>query len=486
MPRLLRVILATLSLAAAAGVRATPAPHPLEGIWTGTVTAPQGEAEIGFRFQRDAAGKLVLTMHMPVMHLYDQVVGPYVEEHEGGYRIPFLDTAWRLQGDTLTGTFALGRLPMRLTRGGAFSPRPPASAPPPAAPAAHWSYPLGAPSWASPVVQDGIVYVGASDGRFHAVRAQDGTGLWTWSGPHRIDGQAAVHEAAVYFVDGAVALVCLDRTSGALRWREPLHDAAIAGGPPKPNPTFNRRTATPLVRDGVVYAGSTDGGLYAIDARTGARRWRFAAGAPIHSGLAADGDQLTFGTMDGTLVTVDRDGHEIARAKAGGAIVTTPLLVAGRAIVGARDYQLYAFDRGTGTVAWRYSYWFSWIESPPQLRDGVVYVGGSDFRRVTALDPADGRALWSTDVRGLAWGAPALTEKRVFIGTVAQRPALLAHEAGLVALDRRTGAVLWRRPAEPPPAGAPMWGYAGSLAVDGERVIAAGLDGQLIALPAPD
>ena len=154
-------------------------------------------------------------------------------------------------------------------------------------------------------------------------------------------------------------------------------------------------------------------------------------------------------------------------------------------IVGSRDYLLYGFNLPDGALAWKFSYWFSWIESTPVLRDGLLYAGASDFSRVAALDPATGRARWSTPVHGMNWGSPLVTADRVFTGTAAQNipGTAIAHTGGIMALDRATGAVLWQLRAAPAPADG-FGGYAGSLALAGDKVIAAGFDGNLIALPA--
>ena len=52
-----------------------------------------------------------------------------------------------------------------------------------------------------------------------------------------------------------------------------------------------------------------------------------------------------------------------------------------------------------------------------------------------------------------------------------------------MALDRSTGAPRWQLLAAVPPENG-FGGYAGSLALAGDKVIAAGFDGRLIALPA--
>ena len=466
-----------------------PVPDPIAGLWTGTVTAPQGTvAEIGFEFFRTPRGNLIFRLNFPAMFTYNVTFAIPVEaDGHGNYAItPAFNTNLHLDGDRLSGTFALGQLPLELRRGGSFPPKPAAPAHPPA-PAPLWTHPLGSGTWAPPVVDRDTVYVGASDGKFHAVNATDGSGRWVWPGANGIDGRAVLSADTVYFVDTGFHLVALNRADGAHRWSTPLHDEQIAGKPAPDNPTFNHRAATPLLLDGVLYAGSSDGGLYAINAGTGARLWRYDARAPVFSGVGLlDADTLMFGTMDGSVVLLDRRlRKEILRVQTGGGVVTTPVVAGDKLIVGSRDYMLYGFNLADGSLAWKFSYWFSWVESTPVLHDGLLYVGASDFSRVTVLDPATGRARWSTAVHGMNWGSPLVTADRVFTGTASQNipGTAIAHTGGLVALDRATGAVLWQL-VSPAAAEGRFGGYAGSLALAGDKVIAAGFDGMLVAFPA--
>jgi outer membrane protein assembly factor BamB len=119
------------------------------------------------------------------------------------------------------------------------------------------------------------------------------------------------------------------------------------------------------------------------------------------------------------------------------------------------------------------------------LRDGLIYVGASDYARVSVIDPAAGRATWQTPVHGMNWGSPLVTDETVFTGTASQNipGTALAHTGGIMALDRKNGAVKWQLRAAPAPENG-FGGYAGTLALDGGKVIAAGFDGKLIALPA--
>lgn len=449
------------------------------GTWTGTITAPNARAKLGFAFAKSPNG-YTAKLDMPDMFLHDVDIGP-AEIDGDTFTFEPLGIRLTLAGDKLTGTFAIAKLPVELTRGGELS-RAPESPSFPNGPDPVWTRDLHAQVWASPVEHDGHVYVGAVDGRFHAVRATDGVEAWTWSGKSAIYGDARVEHDALYFVDDADELVALGLEGGELRWRFALRDPSSSAQPV--NETFNHRTATPVVADGVVYVGSTDGGIYAIDAAKGSKLWRHDATARIHAGLALTEHELIAGCYDGTILRLDRRSlREKSRRKLLGPIASTPLVAGGKVIVGCRDYMLYALDLATNEISWRDSYWFSWVESVPRFVDGTLYIGGSDYRRVSAIDPASGRMQWSTDVRGLTWGTPIVTATTVFAGTSAQREAIIEHEGGIVALDRKSGAVKWRR-VDPLATGNERAGYIGSLALAGERVIGATFGGVLAAFPA--
>ena len=160
-------------------------------------------------------------------------------------------------------------------------------------------------------------------------------------------------------------------------------------------------------------------------------------------------------------------------------VVSTPAIAGEYLIVGSRSYDLIGLDAKTGDVAWKRYLWFSWVESSPVVRDGVVYVGSSDAAALYAFDARTGRPVWKTDVWGWAWGQPAVAAGRVYMGTSALGGYLVAHRAGLMAVERATGRTVWRFGAEAVPEKA--YGCTGSASVGAGRVYAAGLDGRVYA-----
>ena len=136
-------------------------------------------------------------------------------------------------------------------------------------------------------------------------------------------------------------------------------------------------------------------------------------------------------------------------------------------------------DPTTGEVAWKRYLWLSWVESSATVRKDVAYIGSSDAAAALALSVETGAVLWKTDVGGWSWGQPAVTAERVFVQTAALRGYQNDnHRGAVLALDRVSGAPVWRYAIEPPEEGS--WGFPGSPAVGAGKLFVTGLDGRIL------
>ena len=161
----------------------------------------------------------------------------------------------------------------------------------------------------------------------------------------------------------------------------------------------------------------------------------------------------------------------------------SPALIDGKIVVGNHGSLVEALDPATGKPLWRRIWWGSAVESTPVERGGRIYIGASDLRRITCMEPKDGRVLWRTDVYGWAWARPLVTDKVVYIGTGGGEPYQMRHLPAMAALDRQTGRILWRWPMPVLP-GVLDYGFAAAPVLAGNTVVIGGMDGTLYGFPA--
>jgi outer membrane protein assembly factor BamB len=242
-----------------------------------------------------------------------------------------------------------------------------------------------------------------------------------------------------------------------VRWR------AFMGGSSK---------STPAVEGETLYAGANDGGLYALDRRTGRERWRFMTGGEIlASPLVRDGI-VYFGSGDGRFYAVNRRGRPLWSFAAGGPIYSSPVWARGMLLFGANDARFYALDAETGQPRWVSSAPGYTIESRPCIAGDAVYFGAWDTF-IYALNLKDGRLKWKTSGAGSAASAPGVARyySPADAGpVVAGGKVYIADRAYvLTILDAETGAV----------AGTRRGVSAVGAARDGKAVYLRGTDGNL-------
>ncbi|MBV9149904.1 MAG: PQQ-like beta-propeller repeat protein, partial [Candidatus Eremiobacteraeota bacterium] len=166
----------------------------------------------------------------------------------------------------------------------------------------------------SPAVADGMVFVGSSDGNIYAVRTSNGARVWKSQTKGPVSSSPAVWNATVYAasVDGAVYAV--NALNGKLKWRfdtageRRFTALGIHGIIPKnemmPDP-FDMFISSPVIDNGTLYIGSGDHNVYALDATTGALRWKFTTGDVVHASPAVSGGVVYVGSFDRYFYALD-------------------------------------------------------------------------------------------------------------------------------------------------------------------------------------
>ncbi|MCA1760611.1 MAG: PQQ-binding-like beta-propeller repeat protein, partial [Bacteroidales bacterium] len=158
--------------------------------------------------------------------------------------------------------------------------------------------------------------------------------------------------------------------------------------------------SAPVVDQGKVVIGSTDGVVYCIDFQ-GKLLWKFETSNTIEAPALIYNNTVYIGNLDGNLYALDlntgtkkweyeTDNQIIGSAnwwEAGG---TTYILV------GSYDYYLHCLDAQSGEVKWKYES-DNFINGAPACSDGKTFFGGCDgFLHV--VDIVTGKADKKIDV----------------------------------------------------------------------------------------
>lgn len=156
----------------------------------------------------------------------------------------------------------------------------------------------------------------------------------------------------------------------------------------------------PLVasaRNGAFFVGDDKGTVLALDAETGAERWRASAGAALSAGVGSDGRFAVVVTEDNEVVSFDA-GREVWRRRVPSRVVTPPYVAGERAFVMSVDRAVHAFDVGDGRRLWTLqrpgdALTLSQASVISAYQNTLLVAQGA---RLAALDPLRGSLLWET------------------------------------------------------------------------------------------
>jgi outer membrane protein assembly factor BamB len=236
-------------------------------------------------------------------------------------------------------------------------------------------------SFRVPAVDNGIVYA-TRLGQLVAWDPPTAAPLWIW-GRRNFGASPAVWNHTVFFyastngVLAAFSAASAVTSSDALAGLPLLWTTPVAGA------------YSPIASDGVVYVGSSDRYFYALDAQTGAVKWKFRTGAPFTALQipAISGALIFIAGADGILYALNKDtGEEVWRYKAGAPL--GPVMIAGgRLVVSDTAFTVYCFTPANtaalpliGSV------------SPARLTNGAdvpLKLSGSGFSGATAIQLDD-------------------------------------------------------------------------------------------------
>jgi outer membrane protein assembly factor BamB len=304
-------------------------------------------------------------------------------------------------------------------------------------------------------------------------RANEPAYRWRYDAGAKINGGLAISGNVLYAETFAPEVIALDRRSGRLLWSARMPNTVMT---------------TPVVADGLVIVGTgkdavafergrkilwgVPGGdqIVALDARTGAVRWRYKTpGEDMPSPALvriAGRDAIVFANGDDHVRALSvRSGRllwitpvtGVSTMASAAAVDGLVYVLAGTAAGSGIPDHVYAVRASDGSIVWRAP--FGNADDSPTVANGRIFVedgntqpgpaGRDAYNQVFALDAKTGRLLWSyTSALG---GFTRVGTNEQAIAAFADRGVLfqsLEAARRFAAFDVRTGRVLWSIPTQ--------------------------------------
>ena len=282
----------------------------------------------------------------------------------------------------------------------------------------------------SPVIADGVAYFGSWDGNLYAVNIETGQQKWEFkTNNYWMYGQSeyiwmssspAIANGVVYVGSDDGYLYAVDIKTGQQKWE--FQTGAVR--------------SSPVIADGVVYLGSQDGNLYAVDIKTKQEKWKFETERsnylpmrpgetdeskykmswPINSSPAISDVVIYFGSDDDYLYAVNiKAGQENWKFKTEGNVMSSPAIADGMVYFGSWDGHLYAVNTKTGQEKWKFRTKGK-VLSSPAIADGVVYFGSNDGY-LYAVNTKTGQEKWKFKTEGEVYFSPTVADRVVYFGS---------------------------------------------------------------------
>ncbi|MBP5093987.1 MAG: PQQ-binding-like beta-propeller repeat protein [Abditibacteriota bacterium] len=251
---------------------------------------------------------------------------------------------------------------------------------------------------------------------------------------NRYDNNASapiISEGIAYITSGE-KVYAVDVKTGSFKWAYPV-DGTLSG-------TIK---ATPLLHNGKLYFGATDGKLYCIDIKDGTFKWAFQTRGSVSCSPIVVDDVLYFGTNDNAVYAIDPETGDTVWNKpfTGRDDFSGSMAMAGGILVAAcMDGHLYGISASTGRGArWVFRLPMAPIDSSPVISDGLVIM--AVHNTMYGLTLRSGQLKWAVTLPFEVSATPAVSSDTIYVPCKDRKIYAYAR-------DKKAPYLKWTAPAE--------------------------------------
>lgn len=250
-----------------------------------------------------------------------------------------------------------------------------------------------------PCVAGDSLYVGTSGsdgGLFYAMNVQTQAEKWRYALGSKsfVTTAPAVANGTVYFGTNDGTYFALDARTGQKKW---TFETQPKG-----------RLTSPTIAGETIYFGDQKNLLHAVNASTGQERWRLKIKDGIQSMALADAT-LYVNNLAGQIYAVDAQAGRLLPFSLKGVKAGTPLAIDNQTIYfgGLKGGNMYATDATTGELKWKLE-----TKEPcqsPVIAEGIIYFSCVDGK-LYAADAKTGKMRWTVGAGKSEISSPVIAD----------------------------------------------------------------------------
>ncbi|MEW6215392.1 MAG: PQQ-binding-like beta-propeller repeat protein, partial [Nitrospirota bacterium] len=218
----------------------------------------------------------------------------------------------------------------------------------------------------------------------------------------------------------------------------------------------------PVVKNGIVYVGSADGCMYALDLWKGELIWKFQVDRVREDSIfwedldflpenkiinhivttaCISKDKIFFGTIDGSVYALDiaQQGKPVWKINIGvDRLYSSPLYLDGKVLFGSYAKKVHCLNSETGDILWEVNL-DNKIYNAVTIKDRNLFVTTID-EKLYAIDIDSQQIKWKNELKAESWHTCCTDDENLYVAGVRE---------AVYAFDIHTGKLNWRFEEQP-------------------------------------
>lgn len=314
-----------------------------------------------------------------------------------------------------------------------------------------WRYTTKGRIYSTPIVSGEQVFFGSNDSSIYALDAATGGLNWKFETGGMMTSSPAIHQSVVYALSMDANLYALNASTGEELWHfttggeQEREELGLYGTLPLDENVadpWDFYLSSPLVVDTLVFFGSSDSNIYAVNIKTGLMLWSTTTGQAVHSTPAFSDGKLFCSSWDSKVYALDpltgainwSFQTEIPADPLYLGLQGSPAVSGGLVFISTRNRTIYSLDADEGTEVWKLNVGNTWVPGSLAVDENRVYSGSSFGFTLYSLDKMTGSIIYGKNLNNLPFASPAITDEWIYEGTFGGR---------LYGFEKETGQIRW-------------------------------------------